>query len=363
MKILHITNSLSEGGVEMFLLELSKRLVKGGHEVTVFVLNKNNIALKEIFEKEGIRIIIGKYRNQYNVLNIILLYKYIASAKWDIIHTHLFPVQLYVALISLIINKMRLITTEHSTYNNRRGKLVFKFIDRFIYKRYQCIVGISEAVTENLVKWLNCSWIREKCITINNGIDINRFQQSNLIDRRRLGIPEDVSVLVMVARFDDSKDQETLIRAVSLLNRDIFLLFVGSGHTMLRCENLAKEMNVKDRVLFLGYRSDISSILEIAEIGILSSHWEGFGLSVVEYMAAGLPVLATNIDGLSSVVGREDLLFRVGNYKELAFKINKLLNNRSYYFDIRNYCLRRATLFSIDRMIKEYVNIYNLISK
>ena len=87
MKILHITNSLSEGGVESFLLNLLPRLREKGYAVELLVLNRNSVSMKKVFEDNGIKVNIGKYNNLYNPFNVFVLRKYLTY--YDIIHVHL----------------------------------------------------------------------------------------------------------------------------------------------------------------------------------------------------------------------------------------------------------------------------------
>lgn len=119
----------------------------------------------------------------------------------------------------------------------------------------------------------------------------------------------------MVARFAPSKDQATIIRALLLLDKDVRVRFVGDGETRPECERLAKELGVEDRVDFMGMQSKIPQLIAESYIGIQSSNWEGFGLTAVEMMACGKPVIATNVDGLKQVVEGTGLLFPVGDEK------------------------------------------------
>ena len=99
MKILHVTNTLSEGGVESFLLQLLSQLVQHGCEVDVLVLNKNKTALRPEFEKYGIRVFSGQTGSPYSPVNICRIRKYMTD--YDIVHVHLWPAQLWVAVASL----------------------------------------------------------------------------------------------------------------------------------------------------------------------------------------------------------------------------------------------------------------------
>lgn len=165
------------------------------------------------------------------------------------------------------------------------------------------------------MKWLQSN--DERFVTINNGVNTMRFTDTKAdVDKK---------LLIMVARFAPSKDQATIIRALLLLDKDVRVRFVGDGETRPECERLAKELGVEDRVDFMGMQSKIPQLIAESYIGIQSSNWEGFGLTAVEMMACGKPVIATNVDGLKQVVEGTGLLFPVGDEKELANCISTLL--------------------------------------
>lgn len=354
MNILHITNGLSEGGVETLLYSFSRYLVKKGHVVSILVLNSKEIDQKERFENAGVKIIVGKY-NPYNLLNILLIKKYIAEN--DIVHVHLFPGQLFTVIANILLRKKRksLITTEHNTWNYRRKYVMLRFLDRWFYKRYSYIIAISSDTSIALKGWLADKCLSDRIITINNGVELFAAPAINIKD---VACSEDDFVLTMVARFNAQKEQDTLIKALTFLPLNVHVVFVGTGETLEYNKQLAIKYGVNERIYFAGHREDVSSILKISQVGVLCSNWEGFGLAVVEYMLAGLPVIATDVPGLSSIVGWNKLLYEKGNPNDLAKKILALMTNASFYEQAREYCMNRAHNFSIERMSIEYLSVY-----
>jgi len=144
----------------------------------------------------------------------------------------------------------------------------------------------------------------------------------------------------------------------------IHLLLVGQGPLQEEKKLLAKTLGLEKRVHFLGFRSDVERIIKTVDIIILSSNWEGFGLAAVEGMAAGKPVIGTNVPGLRDVIGDKDLLFEVGDEIELANKVIKLLNNKEMYFQKAKQMQRRSENYDIKNMVakylKKYFELYNL---
>ena len=356
MNILMITNALSEGGVESFLFDLSYELVMRKHTVSILVLNRNKLGLKEKFENHSIRVIPGKYENIYNPLNIFLIRKYIR--EYQIVHIHLFPVQLFAALAVQFMHKksFRFLTTEHNTYNNRRKYPLLKYLDKYFYSKYDRIICISEQTEKNLRLWLSDK--SNKICTINNGIDIDKFR--NAVKEEQWG--NDVIYLAMVGRFEYPKDQATVIRAMKRIPENVHLLLIGSGNEMLKCKRLAEEEQVNERVHFLGNCMNVPSLLKNCTIGILSTVWDGFGLVAVEYMASGMPVIASDVDGLRDVVGRQELLFKTGDVEGLSEKLLWLLNDNTVYQSMKQYCINRANCFSKQKMAEEYLKCYTELS-
>ena len=247
--------------------------------------------------------------------------------------------------------KVKLVYTEHSTSNSRRNKWYFRLIECFVYKRYNRIISISQETQDALTSWLKQD--DERFVVINNGVNIRKFASTKMQVVERS--------LIMVSRFVSSKDQETVIRAMKHIEDDAILYFVGDGETRTHCENTAKELGVFGRVFFLGSRSDVAELISSSYIGIQSSNWEGFGLTAVELMAAGKPVIASNVDGLKQVVDGAGLIFEKGNDDDLAHKISLLLNDKCYYETISRQCRERASLYDITLMADDYKKLYREI--
>lgn len=277
-------------------------------------------------------------------------------------HIHLFPVQFYVGIANYLLgcNKRVLITTEHNTWNNRRQHDFYRYIDRWLYRQYDYIVGISNDTSIALKEWLNDENISNNITTINNGVELATQSIKNINIAEFNCIESDI-ILTMIARFNIQKDQETLIRALTYLPSNVHVIFVGSGETLEYNQNLTRSLGLESRIYFAGFRDDIPSILKISHIGILCSNWEGFGLSVVEYMLAGLPVVASNIPGVGNIVGWDELLYTPKDPVELANKILRIITDCSFYVKAQKYCIERAKDFSMEKMTTQYLSIYNRI--
>ena len=338
---------LSVGGASRLISEILPLMRK--QETIAFLINQVvNDSFLHLLQEAEIKVIKIDSYNLYNPFIIYKMIKYLR--KYDIIHVHLFPSLYLVALANMFVGKP-LVFTEHSTYNKRRGKKYLRPIEKWVYGRYKKIISISKLTENNLKTWLGAKKDDKRFLVVNNGINLDSFKSC----RREKVYP---NTLIMIARFAPAKDQETIIRAMTLLNDDVHLILVGDGENKSNCQTLAKELGVTDRVHFVGTQTDIPCWIGKADIGIQSSKWEGFGLTAVEMMAGGLPVIASEIDGLKQVVEGAGLLFPCGNHVRLAEIIKDLLSNDDYYKEIKAKCLNRCKEYDISKMVELYLNVY-----
>ncbi len=364
IKILHINTGLVAGGVERLLNDLLPLFNKEKRvQADLFLLeNKGNNLFEEELKKNNVKIIYSKYNNKFDIRNIFEIRKLIKN--YDVVHTHIFPSQFYLPLATIgLKNKPYLVTTEHNTNNNRRKYKILSKIEKSLYLRYDKIVSISNETEIELKKWLKIKKeYKKKFQVVENGINIKNFYLSdenvedNFFREERRN-----RIITMVGRFNIQKDQPTLIRAIKNIN-DVCLFLVGDGERKEEYQNLVKELNIENKVKFLGVRGDIPRILKITDICVLSSNWEGFGLAAIESMAAGKPIIASDVDGLKQITEGNGLIFEKGNKKDLEEKIKFLLDNEKEYEKISKKCLKKAKEYDIQKMVEKYLEIYYFCS-
>jgi len=358
MKVLRVINSLNIGGAERSIVGNVPLHIQNGIDIEVLLLNgKETFFFKEL-EKNNVKIhFLGKNNNVYNPILIFKFFKYIK--KYDIKHVSLFPELYWIALAKLIFrSKTKLIFTEHNTHNKRMKSFLFRWIDKILYKQYHHIVAISPEANFNLSKHLGQQY---PISTIYNGVDISKIKQGNNRKESLNFIPINKKILLQIAGFRVQKDQDTLIKALALLPIKFHLLLVGDGPRMNICKDLAKSLNVHERITFLGLRNNVEDILCSSDIVVLSSHWEGFGRSAVEGMAASKPVIASNVAGLSQIVKDAGLLFEPGDYKTLSSLIINLDKNENLYTKVALKCSERAQQYDIKKMVDDYERLYGVV--
>lgn len=353
MRLLHITTSLHTGGAETLIVNLMPRFKALGYEVGVVVFNAERTALMERLEKVcpecKIYCLGHSYYNPWYIVKLIRIMRH-----YDIIHTHNSSPQMFTAIANIFCHK-KLVTTEHSTNNRKRERGgIFRLLDKWMYCRYNNVICISESAEKKLREYLGSTDGQHIC-TINNGVDVEMFHKAELLPE----LKSEKFVAVMVAGFREAKDQDTLIKAMSLLPKEQFELWlVGDGIRRGELQNFIQELNLQENVKFLGLRTDVPNVLKSADVVVMSSHWEGFGLAAVEGMAVTKPVVVSNVPGLAQVVKGSGILFPHGDEKTLAETIIKLHDDKYYYKQVANKCYERACQFDIKIMVEAYSNIY-----
>lgn len=353
MKVLHLIPSLDIGGAQRLVHDLSIEQISKGIDVTILVYNICGSVIENDLLSKGVKLHSLNIKNRFSIKIPFKLRKIIT--QFDVIHCHLFPALYHLALSSRC-SEVCTLYTEHSTHNRRRDIKWLRVIEKWIYGRYDAIVTLNDGTGQSLKKWLYpCK--RVNFAIIGNGIDTKSFRlnpEDFFYPFCSKGIP-----ILMVSRFTKAKDQSCLIKAISIIkNPNVFVIFAGDGPTINDCKALAKEMGVENRCLFLGNRTDIACLINKCHICVQSSNWEGFSLTALEGMAAGKPVIASNVDGMRELVLGAGLLFEAGNFNELANDIELLLSDETLYRTTAISCLNRAHEYDISKAAYKYINLY-----
>ena len=361
MKVLQIINSLNTGGAEKLLLEAIPLYNKKGIKMDILLLNGTEYPFLKTLRKLDCCAIYSL--NKGAVYNPFLIFKIIPFLKrYDIAHVHLFPAQYFVPLAKLIsFSKIKLIFTEHNTSNKRLNNSFFKWIDKFSYRFYKRIICITKEVF-NIIKE-HTGLPLNRFEIIENGVNLTTIHHADPVIKSSIAPSFEITdtVIIQVAGFRLQKDQPTLIKALKHLPKTVKVIFVGDGILRKECENLVENMNLENRVFFLGIRTDVPQLLKTSDIVVLSSKYEGLSLSSIEGMASGKPFIASDVPGLNDIVNGAGILFPVGDEIALAKHIMELLDDENYYKQVAKSCLERAKKYHINAMVEKHLNLYNAL--
>jgi glycosyltransferase involved in cell wall biosynthesis len=362
MKVLQIINSLGTGGAEKLLLDTIPRYVAQGIEMDILLLDSKKTPFFQQLEALKCCNIYHATKDSsvYSPRHIRAIIPFLK--KYDLAHVHLFPAQYWAVLAKKLSGaNIKLIFTEHNTTNRRLEHPLLRRIDKLLYQYYDRTVCITSGIRDVLVKHTGLPQARFP--VIENGVDLVKIKEAASMSKSAIHqqLKDEDTLLIQVAGFREQKDQATLIRTVAHLPQHVKLLLVGDGITRPTCEALVDTLGLRDRVLFLGQRTDVARLLKSADIVVLSSHYEGLSLSSIEGMASGKPFVASNVPGLKEVVGGAGLLFDQGDDAGLAEVLSKLIEDKEWYNQIAAQCVQRAEQYDIQKMVNQHIELYEYI--
>jgi glycosyltransferase involved in cell wall biosynthesis len=322
-----------------------------------------------LLEEEGISLHHLQMAHKYDPRVVIRLAKLLN--EYDVIHAHGWPVIMFVALASFFSGKPQFILTEHSVTNRRRRPFL-KWLDRFIYSRFDQVVAVSQAVAESLQAWQ--PQIGHKITVIYNGIRMAYFKSAEPKNeiRRQLGLDEQSPVIFASGNFRFAKGFDLLLQSMVTLidkyrNDNVadeklpVLVITGEGELQLSMAELAQRLGIAENVRFLGFRKDMPVILKAADLFVLSSRWEGCPMVILESMALGVPILATGVGGVPELVidNQTGQLIQSGSPTELANGIYDLLQNSERAACLAEQGQQRLTQsFSIEQKARAMTTLY-----
>lgn len=351
MEVHHIINSYSlmSGGAEKLVRSMHVSMRDRGIASRIFGLQAHEDAQLASAESLGLK-------SPYSLKAILGIRNYVEKnvRAGDVVHAHLFPANLYVSLLKQLGSiSVPVVTTEHSTFNSRRNTLIGRVIDPVLYRGFDRIFTISDGVKRALINWQPAT--ARRVSTVQNGI---RFLFSDVYHRSEKGMP----VILSVGGLRRPKNYETMLRAMALLNEYEFEYWIaGDGSERSALEKLSVELGIRSKVRFLGHVADIKPLLEQADIFLMASRWEGFGLAVVEAMNASLAVVVSNVDGLSEIVNSELLCAKFvspDSPASISQAVRELLCSKEQRNQLGRAGFQRSKYFSEDRMINRYIEEY-----
>jgi glycosyltransferase involved in cell wall biosynthesis len=368
MRILFFIDSLNSGGKERRLTELMKQLILDQDVKFILVVMDKEIHYKQVLDLNiKIHYLIRKTKKDLSVFK--KFFEICKTFKPDIIHcwdamTAFYAIPSCKLLGIKLVNGLVVDTPVRKNIFNKnwfRARLTFTLSD--------LIIGNSNAG----LKAYKASSL--KSFTVYNGMDFYRFKnikEKSIILKEIFGDSSNNFFIVgMVAAFEERKDYKTLIKAAIFLttnHKNIRFVLVGEGSNIDEIKNSVPPL-IKDKILFLGKRTDVESIINIFDIGVLLTnskvHGEGISNSLIEYMAMGKSAIATSGGGTNEVVidNENGYLIEPGNESQLIEKIESLIEQKSLRerFGAKGYEMAREK-FDLKIMTGNYKMIYqNLI--
>ena len=325
MKILMIITGLGMGGAEHQVCNLADKLTSLGHTVKIAYLLRPAI-VKPKSEKIDL-IWLGGGKSLLSIFSAFFcLVKIIKKYKPDIVHSHMFHSNILSRLARIFSFIPRLVNTSHNT--NEGGKLrmlAYRATDRLSDVFTSVSLEGVQAFEKKKASFIG------KMIFVHNGINTDHFKfkldsRNNI--RKEYNLEKEI-VFIAIGRFHEQKDYSNLINAfyqLQINQPQIHLLIVGDGVLRTSIENMIIDKKLTEKITLLGIRDDIPDLLSAADVFVLSSAWEGFGLVVAEAMACERTVVATDCGGVSEVVGEAGFLVSPKDSNKLALALGQALH-------------------------------------
>jgi glycosyltransferase involved in cell wall biosynthesis len=324
MRVLHVITGLGAGGAE---LQLAALVQQSRHEVDVVTLY-NAGAVADMIIASGVSVVNLGMKKNTELLALLRLHRIIRAGAYDVVHTHLYRSQIYARPAARLAGTPVVLTTEHSigeTHIERRpmtrGVRALYFASELFS---DATIAVSDVVRSRLIRW---GVPFEKITVIPNGVDCDKLAFDPTARQRvraRFGITADAYVIGVLCRLDDPNKRVGMVveAAAPLLGAGRKLLMVGPGDEDARLRAQVARLGLTEDVIFVGYQSDVAGMMAAFDLYVAASEQETFGLSALEALASGLPVLYTTCPALDGIQTESARLVE-GTATALAAEIRK----------------------------------------
>jgi len=355
MKILYLITRAERGGGQVHVLDLIRGF---RHQCEIEVATGEDGFLLEEARRLGVTCHILPRLVQpiqpaadFNALRDIIAL--LRRTRPDLVHAHTSKAGILGRLAAWICRVPAIFTAHTWCFaegTSWKWKLLGAPCERLAALSGGAIINVSEANRQLALKYRVAP--APRLITIHNGVPDLPYEPQSA---------PPVPTVIMVARFAPQKNQAMLLEATARIHKTFRIQFAGTGPTMADIETKATQLGLRDRVEFLGDRSDIAELLHKASIFALPTNWEGFPLSILEAMRAGLPIAASDVGGIreSVIDGENGLLTPRGDIGAFANSLERLLGDES----LRSRMARTSRQmfeqrFTAEQMFRKTFNVY-----
>ncbi|WGY74115.1 glycosyltransferase [Aeromonas caviae] len=360
MKIILIITGLGMGGAERQVCDLADQFTAKGHKVLLIsmtgeTVNRPLSSKIDVSELNMAKTPIGFIKAYWQARQLIKQF------KPDVVHSHMVHANIFTRLLRISTHMRKLICTAHSSNEGGRSRML-------AYRVTDGVCDLSTNVSQEAVDAFIVKGAvpAKKMVAMPNGIDSERFtfnptSRSSL--RTQLQLAENSPLILAVGRFSEAKDYPNLLAAFRQLPHDVnpaHLAIIGIGEEQAKIEELTAQLGLSARVHFLGLQRNVHDWMSAADLFVLSSAWEGFGLVVAEAMACQRVVVATDCGGVKEVVGECGILVTPRDHLALADGINKALQMSSDEIEMIGVAARDriVTRYSLSAQAESWLSLY-----
>lgn len=363
--MLLVVNALKPGGAETQLSHLAKGLAESGHEVTLCCMDGAFVDVEPLLDA-GVEIVSLDAGTRHQRLAALPRLVRLARRS-EIVHCTIWDASLW-GRIAAILARRPVVVAEHATdrsiHTSTRGASRADWIaahnrllDRFTYATVACATGQREVLTSEGVA-------AAKIVYIPNGLPLARVERvaAESPGRAALGLPADAPVIMQVGVFRLEKNQLGALEAVAALREEgveAHLAFAGNGPLLAAVEERARELGGEGWAHFLGYRDDVPAVLACADLMIQPSAADAMPMTVLEAMALGVPVVATDVGDVRAMLAdRAGLCVPAGDPAALARACGELLGDAERRRRMGEAGREIAARFDSSAMVGSYERLF-----
>ncbi len=365
MNILHLIETSEPGGAEAVFLSLVAALRERGHHSFTGLLEAG--WLSDHLKEAGFEPIFLEQKRSYDLRCLWNLCLLIRKYRIDLIHAHEFMMNVYGSAAGLIENRPVITTVHGKNYygEKSRRRVAYRFVSRF-----SRMVAVSEDLKSFLAGQIGIS--KRRIVTLHNGIECGKFgphlSSGSLTSlKESLSIPIHNPVIGIIGMLFPVKDHSTFLNAAREVIKELpttIFLIIGEGPVEDQLKAEAFQLGIDRNVRFAGLRNDVPALLQIIDVYVCSSLSEGLSLSILEAMAAGKPVVATDVGGNPEIVidGETGFLVPPKDAKKLALKIALLVKDTALGYRLGAKARKRVQgQFSVGSMVDSYLDLYKQV--
>ncbi|MFH0774105.1 MAG: glycosyltransferase family 4 protein [bacterium] len=374
-KVVHVIARLNIGGPSIYAIILSSGLDKKRFSTTLIcgAEGEKEGSMRDEAEKKGINLIfiseLGRELHPIkDIVTFLKLFWIIKKIKPDILHTHTAKAGTIGRLAAWLAGAGVIIHTFHghvlhSYFSPAKTKL-FILIEKLLARITDRIIVLTESQKREILEF--GIGRPERFSVIPLGLNLDKFydlEEKKGILRKELGLSLDTPLIGIVARLAQIKDHKTFFLSARLLLKKIAgvrFIVVGDGPLRSELEELTRELGIKEKVFFLGFREDLDVIYADLSLLVLSSQNEGLPTAIIEAQASCLPVVSTNVGGVSELIkdGETGYLVQAKNPEMLAEAMEKVLKDQNLAKKMGEAGKENSKKYGAERLIRDIEALY-----
>ncbi|MGI8907039.1 MAG: glycosyltransferase [Candidatus Sumerlaeaceae bacterium] len=370
-RVLRMITWLPMGGIERKIAAVLPRLDPELFEVHMCCIRERG-PLADVLEAAGIPVHVVPFRSRLDPIALLRLRHLVKRLGIQLIHSHMYRSNVPATAMKVFDRNIRVIGHYHNVNTWETPRQLA--LDRFLAQRRNMNVAVSEAVRKDVQQRLGLR--AELTTTLYNCVDLDEFHP--LVETERLEVRQDLGlnmehrVVLCVARLVPQKNQQLVLHCAPEILRSVpaaKFLFAGGGPDEELLKQLAQQLGIAGQVAFLGPRNDIHRLLAAADVAVLPSLKEGFSNAVLEAMACGTPMVASDVGGNREVIDHGDNGFLCDmlenpagtlevNSAQFVRHVKRLLLEEDVCERIGEAAHARAQHYGIDSMVREIEQLY-----